>query len=225
MCARRGPGGSSRAVHLRSVTSYGSAPIVRGSRMRSGHLRFGRMVASEIEASSLGARVPYLIGCEDFRRHHGVHGSDSAWIWVGRLRYKTNSLHSGQTAQTCCSPWCTQRHIPNLDGNATPGRHKSRALHLGAGAEEEEIIQRDKRFQVGEQFLHDRSNLGSNLACIPLLLHGVRMSGRRCTLTPQSKQAPYQCEPRCRRNRCQAHDLPLLRHSAPAHTRSCHAYT
>ena len=47
MCARRGPGGSSRAVHLRSVTSYGSAPIVRGSRMRSGHLRFGRMVASD----------------------------------------------------------------------------------------------------------------------------------------------------------------------------------
>jgi hypothetical protein len=59
MCARRGPGGSSRAVHLRSVTSYGSAPIVRGSRMRSGHLRFGRMVASEIEASSLSEA-----GCE-----------------------------------------------------------------------------------------------------------------------------------------------------------------
>jgi hypothetical protein len=106
---------------------------------------------------------------------------------VGRLWYKTNSSHSGQTAQTCCSPWCTQRHIPHLDGSATPGRHKSRALHLGAGAEEEEIIQRDKRVQVGEQFLHDRSNLGSNLACLPLLLHGVCQAADARSHTKASK--------------------------------------
>ena len=59
--------------------------------------------------------------------------------------------------------------------------------HLGAGVE---IIQRDKRVQVGEQLLHSRSNFlhgRSNVARIPLLLTRAHISGHRCMLTPPSK--------------------------------------
>jgi hypothetical protein len=83
--------------------------------------------------------------------------------------------------------------------------------HLGAGVE---IIQRDKRIQVGEQLLHGRSNFfhdRSNVARIPLLLTRAHIRPQMHAYNP--KQAPHQQQPRCRRNRREAHDLPL-RHSA-----------
>jgi len=75
------------AAHLLSVTSYGSTPIVRGSRMRSGHLGFGRMVASEIEASSLSEA-----GCEGSLPHR-VRGFSSA---SRRARFRLRTDVGGQ---------------------------------------------------------------------------------------------------------------------------------